>query len=162
MKLRPCSKWLTILPLKGARRIWNSKLFSFTENLFVNYKSKKESTAEMLIRVYEMQEKSTLMEFLQSMPGDWTKRALTQSQVIYFCENFSRYLAEKEVSTFFLIKKDENAGVDMFNPARSFVFAGVCVRPEGLSIHQYDLDATGIWDPKDRPRRFVFPKIVGD
>lgn len=128
---------------KGKKTISRSDLFSYIDSDFENYGTDKvgEATAETELAVLEMDKDATLAQIFT----DKEAMALSQEQILDFCENQKDKLKQDGYATFFLFKVGED-----------FFVANVYVRDDGhLGVRARRLDDDYVWDAEYRPRVVV-------
>jgi hypothetical protein len=118
---------------------------------FTNFKLNKAgiATYETLLDVYEMANDATFVQMFSELNSDLDKLAMTQAQIIRFCEKHPTWLRQEGYPTFFLIKVN----------GEYFV---VCVSmgSGGLDVHVYRLedDSVSVWGAEHR-HRVVAPQL---
>jgi len=154
---------IKIKALDGRDLIYKAgKVFkSFLDGDFRNWGLTKKgiATIEAPVQVHEMVGNGRFLEILQSLPGTWNQKWLSQSQVIEFCKTHARWLRQGGNATFFLIKKDENKPIDENHPEDNLVVVHVRVLFDGLHVYVNRLEVGHVWIGGSR-RRVVSPQLM--
>jgi hypothetical protein len=149
---------LVIEPLTGERTI-STAIDVFTSYIDTNFKNfgldkPGSATPEISLDVREMIGDGTFFEIFAGIqvysgnPLDLDKIAMTQAQIIRFCEKYPNWLCQEGSLTLFLTRKKLNFLQTMcrvFNKNEEYFMVGVFVHSVGLSVHVYRLGRGGVW-----------------
>lgn len=136
-------KDIKIKATEGKKTIARSDLFSYIDSDFENYGTDKigNPTEEINLAVLEMGKDATLAQIF----SDKESMALSQEQILDFCENHRDKLRQDGYATFFLFKVGEK-----------FFVAYVYVRDDGrLWVCAGRLDDDDVWRAEHRHRVVV-------
>jgi hypothetical protein len=95
----------------------------------------KKATPETLLACYEIRSMGKQGVNLRNLPGTWSKKCVTQHQVIKFCLKSKKFLATAyDASTIFLCKMDENKPINEIRPYDNLMAVHVWTHDRDLHI----------------------------
>jgi len=117
-------------------------------------------TAKRVIQVYETIPKTeaTYMELFESIPGNWNKKWLSQSQITKVAKHFRKWLRTDGYPTHFLGKINEFQSVDEEAPHKNLVVISIMIDNDDLCIYQTSFDSPAKRSG-DFLYRFIVPKV---
>ena len=144
-------KKLILAPNNGQKVVANSTdVFNFWIDPWFSrekYKQRQKRSVETPVRVYEITEDVSFDEIFASFENKLTDYCLTQSQIIDFCQQYSKYLRKGGYESYFLFKEDYQ-----------FFLAYVYAYSDGLEINSISLKSSFILSAEDK-LRLILPKI---
>lgn len=153
---------LVLNQLSGRKNFSNSKgIIYHVDSYFSGHSFRSQiSTPKRTIEVYETipGTKATFMDIFGSLPEDWNKKWLSQSQIIKVCKHFKNWLRTDTYSTFILCNTSDRLLVDEDMPQRSLIIASITLDRDGdVDISKFELDDPVLWDG-DFLDRIIVPK----
>ncbi len=119
----------------------------------------RKATPKTLLACYEIRSMGRYGKNLKSLPGNWSQKCVTQSQIVKFCQQSRNLLATAhDASTIFLCKMNENKPINEIRPYDNLMAVRVYVHDTGLHLVYSPLhfgDCIG----NDYFYRIVMPKI---
>lgn len=153
---------LVLNQLSGRKNFSNSKgIIYHVDSYFSDHPFRSQiATPKRTIEVYETVPgtKATFIDIFGSLPGNWNKKWLSQSQIIKVCKHFKNWLKTDAYSTFVLCNVSNYLLVDEDNPQRGLVVVSITLDREGdVDIGKFELDDPVLWDG-DFLDRIIVPK----
>lgn len=154
---------LSIGPLDGSRLVKSGKdvfkkicLSGFSKNVLSDVGA---PTPETLVDVYQHTYFGASFEkILNSLPGKWNQKFLTQNQVIEFCLIYKRWLSLYSEATVFVCKKDEREPIDENNPEENLSLVYVNYDGRNLTISITSILEFDVWNGEGLIR-IVLPRV---
>jgi hypothetical protein len=116
------------------------------------------ATKETILNVNQLIGRRELYEIFSPVNGiDWEKKCVTQSQIVYFCENYSGWLDPKKNVVIFLCRINENIPVDDNKPQDNLSIVHVTAYHNGLFARLGHLYHSSL-AYTDYPKVVVFPQ----
>ncbi|MFA6995138.1 MAG: hypothetical protein WC249_01880 [Patescibacteria group bacterium] len=163
MRLIDGGRSLTLKALDGKRLIYkSSNIFQFDsdDTSFVDLGLNKPgvATPTTLVQVNEVVSDGSHFDIFNSFFGPWSKKWLSQTQIIEFCEVYPGLLIGGGISNLFLSKIDENLPIDENAPQSNLVVVSV-FNAKDLRVGVRRLAQTPIWRGHSH-RRVITPELI--
>jgi len=129
---------LTIESLDGKAYISDAKkTFRYIDAYFENWRLNHSgpATAETIVDVNEIVKDGTFVQIFTEINSDLDKIAMTQAQIIRFCEKYPTWLSQGRYATFFLTKVDSKYFVIRVNR-----------RDDALDVNVRKFEIIGAWN----------------
>jgi hypothetical protein len=142
LKLISTDEKLVIKALDGMATIIYSQKTTFRTGVDFNFGSQdinrvSNPTGETLVNAYGLIRNAKFSEIYDSLSENLDKICFTQSQIIDFCQNYSRHLVRSEHGNFFLSKKQ-----CFYRGMEKYFIVRVVVHSPRSNVPTKKLDAT--------------------
>jgi hypothetical protein len=116
------------------------------------------ASPEMTPEVYQLLRDATFMDIFTSLPGSWDQKWIPEDKVVEFCKKYPHWLRQKHLSTFFLIKREQDKPINQEKPSDNLLIVCVRVNDYGLGVNFLFLDNPFMWRGKEL-RHVVIPQL---
>jgi hypothetical protein len=132
--------------IADAEKIFKSSIDGNFQHWELNEAGK--ATKQLLVDVREMVQDATFIQIFTSINVDLDKVAMTQHQIIRFCEKHPTWLCQNGYATFFLTKENNE-----------YFVVSVCVFSAALAVCVNRVGFDHVWVGKSRSR-VVSPQLI--